>query len=293
MMNVPAPARAQARQSEQSSARHESASRYHHGSSPSRNAAASARSRDCRKTRSAGARSTSRPWCRNRTSSAEAARLSEVVRHHHDLRSRQRAIAATMRSISCVAPGIEARGRLVEEQHLRVERPRAGEREALLLAAGEHARRTIGECAETDAGRARAGRGGRARRRARRRLQRVDDVGERRAAQHHRPLEHHRLAARARAADRANSRRRGPTVGASSPWQRRSSTLLPAPFGPTIIVRGPASMSNETPCEDPARAGVEDDVARARAAAAKRPRMFIAFTRSVGAPHRGRRRPRR
>ena len=44
--------------------------------------------------------------------------------------------------------GIEVRGRLVEEQHLRMQRPGARQREALLLAAGEHARRPVRESRE-------------------------------------------------------------------------------------------------------------------------------------------------
>ena len=37
-----------------------------------------------------------------------------------------------------------------------------------------------------------------------------------------------------------------PDVGASRPWQMRISTLLPAPLGPRITVRGPASSSRST-----------------------------------------------
>ena len=57
-------------------------------------------------------------------------------------------MAAITASIARVAAGIEVRGRLVQEQDLGLERPGAREREALLLAAGEHARRPVGEMGE-------------------------------------------------------------------------------------------------------------------------------------------------
>ena len=61
------------------------------------------------------------------------------------------ATARMMSSIALVAAGIEARGRLVEEQHLADRlRERAREREPLLLAAGEPARRPLAEPAEAD-----------------------------------------------------------------------------------------------------------------------------------------------
>ena len=46
---------------------------------------------------------------------------------------------------------VEIGGRLVEEEHLRLQRPGAREREALLLAEGEHARRHTREGAEAGA----------------------------------------------------------------------------------------------------------------------------------------------
>ena len=74
----------------------------------------------------------------------EAPRLTQVVRHHHDLRAGR--VHRRDDALDLVGRArIEARGRLVEEQHLGIERPRAREREALLLAAGEHARRPVGE----------------------------------------------------------------------------------------------------------------------------------------------------
>ena len=38
-----------------------------------------------------------------------------------------------------------------------------------------------------------------------------------------------------------------PLVGVSKPWHSRINTLLPAPLGPRITVRGPASMRAEMP----------------------------------------------
>ena len=85
---------------------------------------------------------------------AEPTRLAHVVRHHHDLRSRR--VHRHDDALDLVGrAGIEARGRLVEEQHLRVERPRARKREALLLAAREHARRMVGVARRARRGRAR------------------------------------------------------------------------------------------------------------------------------------------
>ena len=46
--------------------------------------------------------------------------------------------------------GIEAGGRLVEQQHLGPVHERAGEAEPLLLTAGEHARRLLREIGESD-----------------------------------------------------------------------------------------------------------------------------------------------
>ncbi len=126
---------------------------------------------------------------------AEALGLAEVVRDQHDLgaggvdRGDHRLDLARRRRV-------EARRRLVEEQHLGREHPRAGQREALLLAAGEHARRMVGETGQSDAGQRReralvapvprhAGE-----------LKREAQVAQHRAAEQHRPLEHHRLPAR-------------------------------------------------------------------------------------------------
>src|SRR5215471_13632566 len=80
---------------------------------------------------------------------AEASGLTKVVSDHHDLGS------GGMHSIDHALDlvrraGIEVRCRLVEEKHLRIQGPGARERDALLLAAGKHARRVRGERFEPD-----------------------------------------------------------------------------------------------------------------------------------------------
>ena len=60
------------------------------------------------------------------------------------------ATARMMSSIALVAAGIEARGRLVEKQHLGIAGERAREREPLLLAAGEPPRRPVAETGKPD-----------------------------------------------------------------------------------------------------------------------------------------------
>ena len=73
---------------------------------------------------------------------AEAPRLPEVVGHHHDLGARR--VQCRDDPLDLVrGAGIEVRGRLVEEEHFGLQRPGAREREPLLLAAGQHARRAL------------------------------------------------------------------------------------------------------------------------------------------------------
>ena len=60
-----------------------------------------------------------------------------------------------------------------------------------------------------------------------------------------------------------------PAVGSSRPWHSRSSTLLPAPFGPSITVRGPASIVARHAVDDRAAAGDERHVRRAIEAGAR------------------------
>ena len=139
--------------------------------------------------------------------------------------------------------GIEARGRLVEEQHGGIARERARQREPLLLAAGQPPRRhDRPSCAEADqlqqfadAARVFGARhaGG---------AQRVADIGGRAAPQHHRPLEHDRAPRRrdvfAAAPGDAPARRRE-----QAPSPARSSVVLPEPFGPISTVGAPAPAS--------------------------------------------------
>ena len=105
--------------------------------------------RGCVKKRSTGARSTTRPWCRKITSSPRRRAWPRLCvditilvpdaskRLDHGLDLARRA-------------GIEVRRRLVEEQHLRMQRPGARQRQALLLAAGEHARRAMRDMSQAD-----------------------------------------------------------------------------------------------------------------------------------------------
>ena len=80
----------------------------------------------------------------------QAPRLAQIMGGHHDLG------AGTMDRLyqlfdGAGGRGIQARRRLVEEQHLRLQRPGARQGQALLLAAGEHAGRLMRERAEAGA----------------------------------------------------------------------------------------------------------------------------------------------
>src|SRR5450755_568545 len=78
---------------------------------------------------------------------AQAPRLPQVVRHQHDLGSAR--VHRGYRLLDFLSrTRIEAGGRLVEKQNLRGKRPGAGERESLLLTAGENARVTMREMLE-------------------------------------------------------------------------------------------------------------------------------------------------
>src|SRR5581483_6812126 len=71
---------------------------------------------------------------------AQAPRLAEVVRGHHDLRPG--GVERLDEGLDLARrAGVEVGGRLVEEEELRVQRPSARQREALLLAARQRARR--------------------------------------------------------------------------------------------------------------------------------------------------------
>ena len=96
------------------------------------------------------------PACRNRISSARRLRLPEVVRDHHDRRAATRGSPRRSRSISLRgAVGSRLAVGSSRNSTSGSKRPRAGEREPLLLAAGEHARRAVGERTEADVARAR------------------------------------------------------------------------------------------------------------------------------------------
>ena len=109
----------------------------YHGSSPSRKLAASGEA-GCLRNRSAGARSTSRPWCRNRISSPSRCACPRLC-----VTSTIFVPAACKREDDVLdlvgRARVEARGRLVEEKDLRAQRPHPRQREALLLAARQHA----------------------------------------------------------------------------------------------------------------------------------------------------------
>ncbi len=106
--------------------------------------------------------------------------------------------------------GVEAGGRLVEEQHLGVGGQRAGQRQALLLAAREQAGGLVGLVGEADAVEERV------RRRARvlaAGLQHEVEVGGDRAAQQDRLLEHQRLPSAWRGRRRCRPSRSRPALG--------------------------------------------------------------------------------
>ena len=138
--------------------------------------------------------------------------------------------------------GVERAERLVEQQHARLDRQRAGERHALALAAGElrriAARRSRSSCTRSSSSSTRS---------------RDLRLGGRVAARPHAQaegdvLEHascggtarsagtrSRRGARARRADARPRRRTGPRPrsGNSSPAMMRSSVVLPEPDGPS------------------------------------------------------------
>ena len=97
----------------------------------------------------------------------EAPCLAEIVSRHHDLGAARMDLVDDALDLARCA-GIEVRRRLVEEQHFRRQRPRARERELLLLAAGQYARRAVARrdrARRRRACRARAGRAPRGQRR--------------------------------------------------------------------------------------------------------------------------------
>ena len=76
-------------------------------------------------------------------------RFAEIVRRHHDLDAARRDRAHHV--LDRLGGGrIEACGRLVEEQNLRILGERARERQALLLAAGQLPRGPLGDRVQPD-----------------------------------------------------------------------------------------------------------------------------------------------
>ena len=152
---------------------------------------------------------------------------------------------------------VERAERLVEQQHLRLDRQRAGQRDALALAAGELARDSASPARRAARGRAVPS--------ARRRISRLGGPRRARAAPSGRSRCSRRpsCAGTARSAGRRSRhcaparssarrpRRRNrcaPLVGRSSPAIRRSSVVLPEPEGPSSAISSPDLMSSETSC---------------------------------------------
>ena len=158
---------------------------------------------------------------------------------------------------------IEARGGLVEKQHFGSQRPRACEREALLLAAGQHARRPFRKVPEPDAAERVA--------RLARALDREDsgepervlDVRDRRSPEHHRPLEDHRLATPfagplgRRPVDAAGRRRQETVTEAHE--HALAGAVRPENDGP-----GAGVEHERDPIDDRALAGDERDVVQSQ-----------------------------
>jgi hypothetical protein len=91
--------------------------------------------------------------------------LAEVVGGHQDARAGSGDLADDAFDLAA-AGGVEAGGRLVEDQQFGFQRPGAGQRDALLLAAGEQARRALPRDAAGRRAPARPTRAARSRRRA-------------------------------------------------------------------------------------------------------------------------------
>ena len=165
--------------------------------SPRRNAAASGVVGWSRKSAAAAAARTARPRTRKITSpasrrtwprSCEAITIlmPDCARHQHDL------LDAAGRG------GIEVGGRLVEQQHFRIARQRACQRQPLLLAAGQPPRRPLRQIGQPDALQQGGDARGALRVRHARLRQRVGDVGGGGPSQHHRALKQDRATAPAR-----------------------------------------------------------------------------------------------
>src|SRR5262245_4724241 len=119
----------------------------------------------------------------------EAPRLAEIVRRHHHLDPAPSNGADDV--LDRLGRGrIEARGRLVEQEKLRLLGESAREREPLLLAAGELSRRPAAEPGKTDDSGELVDAGSTLRPRHAGGRERITDVAGRAAAEHRRALEH-------------------------------------------------------------------------------------------------------
>ena len=151
-------------------------------------------------------------------------------------------------------PRVERAERLVEQQHARLQRQRARQRDALALAAGELRRVAAAEAVELDqveqlarpASRicAFGGRSPAADAQAE-----GDVLEDGHVAEQGVVLEHEAdaaLAGRQRRSTSSPSKRTAPASGTSSPAMMRSSVVLPEPDGPSSATSSPAGTSRLT-----------------------------------------------
>ena len=183
----------------------------------------------------------------------EPARLAEIVRRHHDLDAARGDRADDV--LDRLGRGrIEARGRLVEKQDLRIARERARQREPLLLAAGQAARRAVAR-----ARRARPAPAVRrcapriARRAAARAHSAILAAGA--APEHGRPLEHDGAPRRRRLLAPPQVTR--PAVGAISPMASAQQRGFARAVRADQTVGAPAANVSEDAIEDRHRAGAQ------------------------------------
>ena len=136
-------------------------------------------------------------------------------------------------SIAVVADGSRLE---VGSSRIRISGPvaeRAGDRQQLLLAARQDASRRMHQMREPGALQCGLRAPGAIGARHAGDRQSVLDVGQRRAAQQHRPLEHEADLGRAAPVGQCSRPRSpGPPWAATRPARTRTSRLLPAPFGP-------------------------------------------------------------
>ena len=179
---------------------------------------------------------------------AEADRLAHVVRHEDDRLAALRPDALDVAVELLARHRVERGERLVHQQHARVGRERAGQRDALLHAAGElvhvGARRILrGRPASDSRARSRAG----ARRlRSGLQLQPEHDVADRRSATETAPPPGTSPAGRGPAPSTGlPSASTRPESGLVRPAMMSSSVDLPQPRGPTRQTNSPSPTSSE------------------------------------------------